>query len=158
RQLQERLPERPRWRRFAPLLTLLALLIVWQMVAALEIYPSFIIPPPMAVLQKWIAVAADGRLWLHTSTTLVEMTAGLALGLTTGLAAGYVIAKSSLLEDLFSPLIVAFQSTPVVAYAPLLVIWFGNGATSKVITCALIVFFPMLVNTIVGIRNVPPSL
>jgi NitT/TauT family transport system permease protein len=71
---------------------------------------------------------------------------------------GYLIANSRFLESLLSPVIVAFQSTPVVAYAPLLVIWFGSGPTSKVVTSALIVFFPMLLNTIVGIRNVPPHL
>ncbi len=75
-----------------------------------------------------------------------------------GILLGYVMAKSRVLEDALSPLVLAFQSTPVVAYAPLLVIWFGSGPTSKVITSALIVFFPMLMNTIVGIRTVPASL
>jgi NitT/TauT family transport system permease protein len=73
-----------------------------------------------------------------------------------------LIAKNRLLEDLLSPLIVALQSTPVVAYAPLLVIWFDTGSdnrlVSKILTCALIVFFPILLSTVVGIRNTPTPL
>ena len=71
---------------------------------------------------------------------------------------GYLIARSTLLERILTPYIVALQAIPVVAIAPLLVIWFGSGLTSKVLICALTVFFPMLINTIVGVRGVAPEL
>ncbi len=145
-------------RSFAPILGVAAILVLWQLVTMLRLYPAFIIPPPAAVLEKFVDVARDGRLWLHTSTTLWQMLVGLGIGLAAGVALGYAMAKSRALEDILAPIVIAFQSTPVVAYAPLLVIWFGSGPTSKVITSALIVFFPMLMNTIVGIRSVPPSL
>jgi len=76
----------------------------------------------------------------------------------TAVTLGYFIAKSETLENALSPLIVAVQATPVVAYAPLLVIVFGDGATSKIVISGLIVFFPMLMNTIIGIRGVPNEL
>jgi NitT/TauT family transport system permease protein len=136
----------------------LALLALWEVVTRLEVYPEFIIPPPRAVFDQFWEVLLDGRLWLHASTTLGQMGLGLAAGLPSGVALGYFIAKNGLLEQALAPIIVALQSTPVVAYAPLLVIWFGTGPTSKVVTCALIVFFPILMNTVVGIRTVPPSL
>ncbi|MEO8611228.1 MAG: ABC transporter permease [Chloroflexota bacterium] len=145
-------------RRLVPLLSLLVLVLLWQLVTMLKLYPAFIIPPPLAVLNKFGQVIADGSLWLHTSTTLFAVVVGLAVGLGIGVILGYLIAKNPLLENLLSPLIVAFQSMPVVAYAPLLIIWFGSGPTSKIVTSALIVFFPMLMNTIVGIRNVPTPL
>lgn len=145
-------------RQAAPFITLLIVLLLWQGITMLELYPAFIIPPPSAVLDKLWEVVQDGTLWLHTSTTLVSVISGLVVGLLFGVALGYVTAKVPLLEDLLSPIIVAFQSTPVVAYAPLLVIWFGSGPTSKVVTSALIVFFPMLMNTVIGIRNVPLAL
>jgi NitT/TauT family transport system permease protein len=156
-------PQRLRWswflsRQAAPILMVLVLLGLWQLVITLKVYPAFIIPPPVAVLTKFGEVVADGSLWLHTTTTLYAVLVGLAVGLGVGVALGYLIAKSQLLENLLSPLIVAFQSMPVVAYAPLLIIWFGSGPTSKIVTSALIVFFPMLMNTIVGIRNVPAPL
>ncbi len=156
----ERIPRlsRPPLRRVVPLATLLLLLALWQFITALRLYPTFIIPPPLAVLERFGEVLADGRLWLHTRTTLTEVLVGLAVGSAVGVALGYLIAKSRALEAILSPVIVTLQSTPVVAYAPLLVIWFGSGTSSKVLTCALIVFFPVLMSTLVGVRNTPASL
>jgi NitT/TauT family transport system permease protein len=71
---------------------------------------------------------------------------------------GYVMARSGLAERILSPYIVAAQAIPILALAPLLSIWFGTGLTSKVIICALIVFFPIAVATMVGIRSVDPRL
>jgi len=140
---------------FAPVIGVLPLFVLWQIVTVLQLYPVFIIPPPSAVFEKFLQVVQDGRLWLHTSTTLSQMLTGLGFGVVIGVVLGYGMAKSRMLEDVLSPLVLAFQSTPVVAYAPLLVIWFGTGSTSKIMICALIVFFPMLMNTIVAIRTVP---
>lgn len=145
-------------RRLAPVAGLLLILAAWQIITMLQIYPTFIIPTPISVVKRWFEVAQDGRLWLHTWTTVWQMLVGLSIGLGVGVLLGYLMAKSRTLEDVLSPVVLAFQSTPVVAYAPLLVIWFGSGPTSKIITSALIVFFPMLLNTIVGLRTVPPSL
>ncbi len=140
------------------MLGVLALLALWQIVTMLEVYPAFIIPTPLSVVQRFVDIVRDGRLWLNTWTTVSQMLVGLAIGLGIGVVLGYIMAKSRALEDALSPLVLAFQSTPVVAYAPLLVIWFGSGPTSKIITSALIVFFPMLMNTLLGIRTVPSSL
>jgi NitT/TauT family transport system permease protein len=71
---------------------------------------------------------------------------------------GYFLAKSRVVERILSPYIVASQSIPIVAIAPLLVIWLGPGMLSKILTSALIVFFPVLVNTIVGLHSVPREL
>ena len=145
-------------RLVAPLLGILVIFIVWELITRLRVYPEFIIPSPRAVLDTFWEALLDGRLWLHTSTTLLQMGLGLAFGLSSGVALGYLISKSRILEQALAPIVVALQSTPVVAYAPLLVIWFGTGITSKVVICALIVFFPMLVNTILGIHSVPQPL
>jgi NitT/TauT family transport system permease protein len=71
---------------------------------------------------------------------------------------GYLVAKSQMLEKILAPYLVASQAIPLVAIAPLLVIWFGPGMFSKILICALIVFFPVLVNTVVGVRAVPLAL
>jgi NitT/TauT family transport system permease protein len=71
---------------------------------------------------------------------------------------GYWLAHSRVLERTLSPYLVASQAVPVVAIAPLLVIWFGAGMLSKVLICSLTVFFPVLVNTVVGLRAVPENL
>jgi NitT/TauT family transport system permease protein len=83
---------------------------------------------------------------------------GLALGVVTATTLGYLLAKSQQVERILTPYIVASQSIPVIAIAPLLVMWFGPGLFSKVLICALIVFFPVLINTVVGMRSVPDDL
>lgn len=131
---------------------------LWSLVSIVSDYPDFILPAPMSVLQELKIILANGRLWYHAEATLLEMLGGLALGLSLATVLGYILAKSAFLERLAGPYIVASQSVPIVAIAPLLVIWFGTGKTSKVLICALIVFFPILVNTIVGIRSVDENL
>lgn len=142
-------------RRAAPLLVIALLLGLWQLVTALRLYPTFIIPPPIDVLNTLINGLRDGSLLYHASVTISQMLIGLGIGALVGVTLGYLLGKSALMENALSPIVLAFQSTPVVAYAPLLVIWFGSGTTSKIIICALIVFFPLLMNTLVGVRGVP---
>jgi NitT/TauT family transport system permease protein len=89
---------------------------------------------------------------------LEEILLGLALGVGLATILGYLVARSRSLERVLSPYLVASQAVPLVAIAPLLVIWFGPGMFSKVLICAMIVFFPVLVNTIVGVRAVPSAL
>lgn len=135
----------------------LALLLWYGIVIFADLQP-FILPTPGLVWARFLRVAADGSLWRHASITLFEVLAGLAVGMLTATVLGYSLAKSTTLERLLSPYIVASQSIPMVAIAPLLVIWFGPGLTSKVLICALITFFPLLINTMVGVRSVPEDL
>ncbi len=131
---------------------------VWHLVTQFSGLPAYILPAPEMVWQKFLQVLSNGSLMRHSLITLGEVLFGLALGVTLATVQGYFLAKSRLVERLLSPYIVASQSVPIVAIAPLLVIWFGSGLTSKVLICALIVFFPVLVNTIVGLRSVPEEL
>ncbi|MGQ9888704.1 MAG: ABC transporter permease [Aggregatilineales bacterium] len=145
-------------RHLAPLAAVLIVLGLWQVLFLLRLYPPFIIPSPLSVAERFYEVIVNGRLWTHISATLSAVLVGLAIGVAVGLGLGYAVARSRVLDALLLPLIAAAQSTPVVAYAPLLVIWFGSGLTSKIVTSALIVFFPMLLNTVVGFRGVPRPL
>jgi len=136
------------------LVSLALFLFVWQGIVWLGRYPAFILPTPRAVAERWVGLIADGSLWFHTRVTLQEVLAGLGLGSVVATLLGYALAHSPLAERILIPYIVASQSIPVVAVAPLLVIWFGTGLLSKVLVCALTVFFPILVNTVVGLRSV----
>ncbi len=133
-------------------------ILVWELVIWLGDYPKFILPSPRDVGATFMRTLADGTVWHHAQASLFAVFAGLGLGLTTALVLGYLLAKSRLLERVLSPYIVASQSVPVVAIAPLLIIWFGSGYLSKVLICALIVFFPALVSTVVGLRSVDEDL
>jgi NitT/TauT family transport system permease protein len=136
----------------------LAALLLWEGLSRWAGLPAFILPPPSAVWTRFVSALQDGSLAHASLVTLTEVLAGLALGMATAVAVGYALAKSRTAERLLSPYIVASQSIPVVAIAPLLVIWFGAGRLSKVLIAALIVFFPILVNTVVGVRSVPTDL
>lgn len=138
--------------------TLLAVILIWEGVTRIGSFPAFILPTPGQVWAQFLQSLANGTLLRHSAVTLGEVLAGLFIGVLTATLLGYTLAKSPRLENLLSPYIVASQSVPVVAIAPLLVIWFGAGALSKVLICALIVFFPVLVNTVVGLRAVPEEL
>lgn len=139
-------------------LALAALVVVWEVLVRWRDYPAFILPSPIQVWARLVDLAVDGVLWRQARTTLAEIGGGLLLGMSTATVLGYAVAKSPTLERLLSPYIVASQAIPVVAIAPLLIIWVGFGMLSKVIVCALTVFFPALVNTVVGLRSVEKDL
>jgi len=138
--------------------SLLLALFIWELIVRLGNFPPFILPRPGLVGQRLIEALADGSLLRHAGFTLLEVLAGLGLGVSFATLLGYLLAKSPIVERLLSPYIVASQAVPIVAIAPLFVIWFGPGLFSKVLVCGLIVFFPVLVNTLVGLRSVPADL
>jgi NitT/TauT family transport system permease protein len=110
------------------------------------------------VWDRLLRALADGSLLRHLAVTAQEVLLGLLTGTAAAAALGYAIARSPRLERALAPYIVASQSVPIVAIAPLLVIWFGPGLLSKTLICALIVFFPILINTVVGLHSVPADL
>jgi len=144
-----------RWTAF---LSLAAAFLTWELVSHFSGLPAFILPSPEQVAVRFWKALTDGSLLVHTGVTLLEILLGLLAVTVMAIALGYAIAKSRLFERLVAPFLVASQAIPIVAIAPLLVIWFGPGTFSKVLICALIVFFPVLVNTVVGVRAVPKSL
>ena len=151
-------PHRRRWAVLIAPLSLAVGVAVWAAVARWSGLPAFILPGPGAVAGRLGEVLANGWLLRNTGVTLGEVLGGLALGLVIATTLGYLIAKSPLLERVLTPYLVASQAVPIVAIAPLLVLWFGVGLRSKVLICALIVFFPILINTVLGLRSVEPDL
>lgn len=140
------------------LISLLLMLGLWALVIDWGGLPSFLLPAPRAVWQKFLQMLADGTLLRHAWVTLYEVLLGLLSGSLVATVLGYFLSKSPLLEKVLSPYLVASQAIPTVAIAPLLIIWFGPGVFSKILICALIVFFPVLVNTIIGFRAVSANL
>jgi NitT/TauT family transport system permease protein len=132
--------------------------VVWKIIVLVGGYPPFILPSPELVGQRFVRAWADGIIEPHALATLVEIGLGFAVGAGTGLLVGYALARSALVERIISPYVVAAQATPILALAPLLALWFGPGLMSKVVICGLIVFFPIAVSTMVGVRSVDRGL
>jgi NitT/TauT family transport system permease protein len=142
-----------------PVLLALAVVIVgWKAAVVVGNYPPFILPPPERVAVRFVEAWANGLILPHAGATLLEIALGFAVGGGLALAVGYLLARSVLAERVLSPYLVAAQATPILALAPLLALWFGPGLVSKVVICSLIVFFPVAVATMVGIRSVDARL
>jgi NitT/TauT family transport system permease protein len=142
----------------ATLVSLAAFLIAWKLLTVVTGTPDYILPAPEVVAERALRAIGSGLLWEHTAVTLSEILLGLAVGAATAIAVGTALGKSVVVERVLSPYIVAAQSVPILALAPLLDIWFGGGLLARVLICALIVFFPIAIATMVGIRSADPLL
>jgi NitT/TauT family transport system permease protein len=141
-----------------PVATLAILVLVWWAIAAFGQYPAYLLPTPAAVANRWWSMLLDGSLLGHFGTTILEAGLGFLVALVLGVLLGYLISHVRLLERLINPYIAISQGLPIIAIAPLLVLWIGNDLTRKIIVVALIVFFPIVVNTVVGLRSIDRSM
>jgi NitT/TauT family transport system permease protein len=140
----------------SPLL-LVVILGGWELAVRFFAIPAIIVPAPSAVFSSLLVSFQSSTFLQDLWITVFETIAGFVLGAATGLGLGALIGQFRLLERVLFPYVVAFQTIPIVAIAPILVIWFGYGLTSKVIITAIIAFFPVVANTIVGLRAAPPD-
>lgn len=137
---------------------LAGLVVVWWGLVVVGRYPAYILPTPLDVAERTWSMLLDGSLLLHFGTTALEAGLGFVLALIVGLPLGYLIARSRRIERVISPYIAVSQGLPVVAIAPLLVLWLQDDLARKVVIVALIVFFPLLVNAVVGLRGIDRSM
>jgi NitT/TauT family transport system permease protein len=131
---------------------------LWQLVVVVGDYKEYLLPGPWTVFRRFVTAWTDGTMGPHALATVQEIVLGFIAGAATGLLVGYLLARSRIVNLVLSPYLVAAQSTPVLALAPLLILWFGPGLLSKVIICGLIVFFPVAISTLVGLRTVDAGL
>ncbi len=132
-------------------------LLLWQTIVTVNRYPTFILPTPGQVATSWLVNWQNGNLPRHLGITLFEVALGFGIAFVFATVVGYALAKSPLLEKIVSPYLVASQAIPIVAIGPLIVIWINTGPVQNALIAAIITFFPMLVNTIVGVRSVRPE-
>lgn len=148
-----------RSQRFLSFVLLVLLLAFWEFgVRALKI-PKFLVPPLSDVLRAlWTGLAtgpmARDGFWFHTGVTLTEVLLGFFIGSAVGLVLGIAVSQVRMLEGILQPYIVAFQSLPKVAVAPIIVMWMGFGISSKVAIVCLLTFFPVLVTSIAGFQAI----
>jgi NitT/TauT family transport system permease protein len=126
------------------------LLVVWQIVVTALGVSDFILPTPLQILK--VTIRFFPQLLRHTWTTTVEILLGFAIGNAVAVAMAVCIVNSRVVERALYPLIIASQTVPKVAVAPLFLIWFGSGLTPKVVITAIVCFFPTVVNTVQGLR------
>jgi NitT/TauT family transport system permease protein len=145
-------------RHAAPLLNLaLAVILIggWEAAVRLLHIPAIVLPAPSAIAAALVRGTVSGELPTQFWVTFSEIMLGFAIGAVFGLVSGVAVGLFPLLERTVYPYLVAFQTVPKVAIAPIIVIWFGYGISSKVVITATIAFFPVLANTVVGLRAAP---
>lgn len=131
--------------------------LAWEWVVTFFKVQAFIVPPPTAIWRALVG-GLTSRLFLeHFWITLYETLLGFLIAAVAGILLGAVIAQFRVVEKTFYPYLVALQTLPKIAVAPLIIVWFGFGISSKVVIAAMVAFFPVLVNVIVGLKNVDQS-
>jgi NitT/TauT family transport system permease protein len=132
----------------------LLLIAVWWLYIRLSGISAFILPAPDSVGRAWIELLGSRRAWIDTAMTVYATLFGFLWALVVGVGLGVVIARVRWLEQTLNPFIVASQVLPKVALVPLFVVWFGFGVTSKVLIAATLAFFPILTNTVLGVKSI----
>lgn len=159
--MNERLRSAARWRDWArqwgPAAALIAgLLVLWEVGVRLTDAPPWLLPAPSAVAAAF--VDAGPQLWQHTGRTLVETAAGLLASVVTGVALAVAVDLLPPLRRAIYPLLVVSQTIPIIALAPLLVVWFGFGLLPRVLVVTLVCFFPIVISTAQGLAAADPDM
>jgi len=126
--------------------------VVWEIACIWLKIPNYIVPPPHRVIEK--IVESWSLLYNHSLVSMLEILAGFAVAAIGGVVCAVAMVHSRRIESILEPFLVVSQVIPKVALAPLFIIWFGHGIEPKIIIAALIAFFPVLVNAVVGLRSV----
>ena len=138
-----------------PFLLFILLIAGWEIGVRVTDQPRWFLPTPTDVARE--TVDSRALLWGHTRTTLSEVVVGFTIAALIGIVSAIGIASSRIAERAIYPVIVASQAIPIIALAPILLIWFGYGMTPKVIVVVLICFFPIAINMADGLRSVDPD-
>jgi NitT/TauT family transport system permease protein len=136
------------------ILSLVVFLCVWEGLIRFGEISSYLVPAPTAVIVSLGQDLVSPAYWRAVYITLYEILIGFTCGSILGIGVGIVLALSPLMDRLFYPYVVGIQTIPKVAVAPLMIVWFGFGIESKVLIVALTSMFPVLVNTIAGLRAI----
>ncbi|WP_210484471.1 ABC transporter permease [Microvirga antarctica] len=139
---------------FTTPLIIILFLLVWKAYVTISGVSAFVLPAPEKVLLAIVADLTDPVTYDHLLTTLLEIFQGFALAIVTGILLALLLYKVAVMERVLNPFIVAMQVVPKVALIPLFVVWFGFGMTSKVIVAAVLAFFPIFMNTLLGLKSI----
>lgn len=141
--------------RLGSLGLLLLIIAVWETIPRAGLVSPIILPPFSSVVEALATLVVSDFFPRHLMVTLREIAVGFALGSLIGFVGGVLLAVSKMVSRLTYPFVVGFQAIPKIVFAPLLIAWFGFGETSKVVMAIVISFFPVLINTKVGLETVP---
>jgi ABC-type nitrate/sulfonate/bicarbonate transport system permease component len=142
--------------RWGPSLLVAAALAVWEVLARTEVVSPMFFPPPSSIAAALSHALIDGEMAIHARVTILRVLVGFALGAGPGLLLGLAMGASSRFRAQLDPLVAAAHPIPKIAVLPLILVIFGIGEASKLVLAALGAFFPMVINTMAGVRQISP--
>lgn len=137
---------------YLPFLFLIALIVIWQLVSARAMIAFWILPSPLDVVKVFIEF--PDLIWSHLKPTLWESVSGLALAVVLGVLTALAMHSSRLVKQIFYPYLIVSQTVPIIAVAPVIIIWFGYGISAKIFVVVLVCFFPIALGLYDGLRQV----
>lgn len=136
----------------------LTIVIIWQVVSMLELLSPTLLPSPWSIARQFILLGSSGELFVHLGISLYRAALGFLLGSTAGLLIGLSTGLGKIVERTLDPSLQMLRAIPLLALIPLFILWFGVGEFSKILMISLGAFFPVFVNTFLGIRSVDQKL
>lgn len=135
-----------------PILFFVTILATWEIFVMIFAIPEYLLPKPTKIISE--IILNFNSLLRHTIITMIEVVFGFLIGNVLGFLGAVIFAHSKTIEKGLYPYAIALKTTPILAIAPLLVLWFGTGMISKIVAAAVVCFFPILVNTVKGLKNI----
>ena len=135
-----------------PILFFVTILATWEIFVMIFAIPEYLLPKPTKIISE--IILNFNSLLRHTIITMIEVFFGFLIGNVLGFLGAVIFAHSKTIEKGLYPYAIALKTTPILAIAPLLVLWFGTGMISKIVAAAVVCFFPILVNTVKGLKNI----
>lgn len=143
---------------FASVIGITSILVLWELVCRMNLVPPLFLPAPTAIIADGWEMISSGELWKNVTASLYRIFGGYAIGATIGIIVGLILGFSKWADAVFTPIVYSIYPIPKIALLPLIILWFGIGEMPKVAIIALGVFFPVLINTFSGVKNVDPIL
>ncbi len=143
-------------KKLTPIAGVIVFLIVWQVGVIIAKFPPYLLPTPTLIFEQF--VKEFPRLLTHSWVTIYEMLFGYALAVAVAVPLAIAITTWRRFDEFITPTLLFFQTVPKIAIAPLFLVWFGVGPTPKVLVAFLISFFPIVIDTAVGLRSITPEM
>ncbi|MHB8630363.1 MAG: ABC transporter permease [Candidatus Limnocylindria bacterium] len=150
------------FKRYEPLLigttSVIVVLAIWQLVANARVVPVLFLPGPWDIAQAFVKLFQEGEIWLDMATSGEELAIGYAMAVVVGLVLGLLMGWYTRFQYALDPFVNFFYSTPRIVLLPLFIIWFGIDMPSKIAVIFLGALFPIIINTMAGVRNTEAAL
>jgi ABC-type nitrate/sulfonate/bicarbonate transport system permease component len=144
--------------RILPALSIVVFFVAWQLLVDLRNIPPIYLPSPLAIMHALISMVEDGSLFYNLAATMLRIMVGFLLAAIVGIVVGIVMGVSRIFERIADPWIAALYPLPKISLIPLLIIWLGTGEAYKIVISAVTAFFPIVMSTYAGVRQVDRGL